>query len=151
MASGRSKHNPFAADNAASAMTGQLSVTIEISPGELLDKLTILEIKREKLTDPAKRANVDAEAAMLAAIAAREIAGSDGIKALTDALKAVNLKLWRIEDDIRDCERRHDFGVDFVELARSVYINNDVRARLKAEINRLLGAKFSEEKAYADY
>ena len=132
-------------------MAGARSIRIEVSPGELLDKLTILEIKRAKIAEPAKRANVTAELDMLAAVRARDIPPDAEIDRLEAELKAVNLALWEIEDDIRDCERAQDFGEAFVRLARSVYQTNDRRAAIKRAINDRLGARFVEEKSYKDY
>lgn len=134
-------------------MTGQTSgtLTIEIAPGELIDKITILEIKTERMTDAAKLANVRVELETLAAARDAEIAASDEMSRLTADLKAVNEALWMIEDDIRECERAGDFGPAFVELARSVYKTNDRRAALKREINELLGSHLIEEKSYKPY
>ncbi|MFM2129194.1 MAG: hypothetical protein RL477_740 [Pseudomonadota bacterium] len=127
------------------------TITIRISPGEVLDRLTILEIKAERMTDAAKLANVRRELDELAGVVARHIPKRDDIGRLHDQLKAVNGKLWVIEDDIRDCERARDFGAKFVELARAVYVTNDERARLKRAINEALGADIIEEKSYAPY
>lgn len=126
-------------------------ITIPISPGELIDKITILELKLENITEPAKLANVRREWDMLTAVRDAAVPTSPERDGLTTDLKAVNARLWRIEDDIRDCERRQDFGADFVALARSVYINNDDRARLKQAINSLLGSALVEEKSYQQY
>ena len=127
------------------------TVSVEVSPGELIDKITILEIKLERMTDPAKLGNVRAEWQTLTAARDAAVPTSARLDALTAGLKAVNERLWVIEDDIRDCERAKDFGANFVELARSVYISNDERARLKREINELLGSRLIEEKSYAAY
>lgn len=127
------------------------TVSVEISPGELIDKITILEIKLERMTDAAKLANVRAEWETLTAARDGAIYPSPDLDRLTAGLKAVNERLWAIEDDIRDCERAKDFGTKFVELARAVYISNDERARLKREINELLGSRLIEEKSYAAY
>ena len=130
-------------------MTGPVS--IEIAPGELIDKITILEIKAERITDPAKLANVRLELDTLAAVRDAALPGSSDLDRLTDDLKQVNEALWVIEDDIRNCERIGDFGERFVELARSVYRTNDVRADLKRQINVLLGSRLVEEKSYQPY
>lgn len=127
------------------------TVTIEIAPGELIDKITILEIKTAFISDPDKLANVRIELETLEKSRDSAIAPSPGMDRLTADLKAVNLELWKIEDDIRDCERDGDFGPKFVELARSVYKTNDRRAALKREINTLLGSRLVEEKSYQPY
>ena len=127
------------------------TITVEIAPGELIDKLTILDIKLERISDDAKRANVQIEWETLNAAKTAAVPSSEELDRLQGELKAVNEKLWVIEDDIRDCERDSDFGDTFVELARSVYITNDERARLKREINELLGSRLVEEKSYAAY
>ena len=127
------------------------TLTIEIAPGELIDKITILEIKSERIDDAAKLENVRTELSVLAAARDRAIAKSADLDRLTADLKQVNETLWVIEDDIRDCERASDFGPKFVELARAVYKTNDRRAALKREINVLLGSMLVEEKSYQPY
>jgi len=122
-----------------------------ISPGELLDKLTILTIKLDNITDATKRANVQVEHTLLSQVADEGIPKSDEITALNAALLSVNKELWDIEDDIRDCERAGDFGDEFIRLARAVYVTNDKRADLKKQINLALGSEIVEEKSYADY
>jgi hypothetical protein len=122
-----------------------------ISPGELLDKLTILQIKSENITDPAKLKNVGMEHAALQSVADTHIPKTEKLQSLTAALLRINKKLWAIEDDIRDCERASDFGDTFVQLARAVYVTNDKRADLKKQINLEMGSKLIEEKSYADY
>jgi Flp pilus assembly protein TadD len=138
---------------AAPAATGARgnAVAVEIAPGELIDKLTILEIKAERLTDPARLRNVRTELEALRAARERAVPLSPQLAALSAELRAVNEALWQIEDDIRLCERRQDFGPRFVELARSVYRTNDRRAELKRRINELLGSNLVEEKSYAAY
>jgi post-segregation antitoxin (ccd killing protein) len=126
-------------------------ILVEIAPGELMDKLTILEIKSERIGDPAKLVNVGFERDTLAAARDRAIAASPELAALTAELKRLNETLWEIEDHIRECERRQDFGPDFIALARSVYHSNDRRANVKRQINELLGSKLIEEKSYAAY
>ena len=121
---------------------------VEISAGELIDKITILEIKRERIADPAKLANVRRELEVLSTVRDREVASSSQLTELTAELRQVNEALWRIEDDIRDCEHRQEFGPRFIELARSVYRHNDRRAALKRSINELLGSRLTEEKSY---
>jgi hypothetical protein len=122
-----------------------------VSPGELCDKITILEIKADRMTDPAKLANVRHELAVLSATWADSGFDTHSVTGEVDALRAVNARLWAIEDDIRDCERRQDFGAEFVRLARAVYIENDERAAIKKRINVTLGAKIVEEKSYQPY
>ena len=127
-----------------------MRIPVEISPGELFDKLTILEIKANRIDDSAKLGNVRREWAVLGA-AARQLGTSPELVALKARLRLVNEKLWEIEDQIRGHERVGDFGTDFVELARAVYLTNDRRAALKKEINDLLKSDIAEEKSYADY
>lgn len=127
------------------------SIKIDAAPGELIDKITILEIKADRIDDAEKRANITYELATLTNARELAIETSDQIRELSDRLKSVNEKLWEIEDEIRLCERDGDFGARFVELARSVYRVNDQRAEIKREINKLLGARIVEEKSYADY
>jgi hypothetical protein len=124
---------------------------IEVSPGELIDKLTILEIKLDRIGDAETRRNVEAEHVVVHAAYEAHVPVSATLAALIDKLHEVNLRLWTIEDDIRDCERRHEFGPTFVALARSVYLSNDRRSELKREINALLGSKLREEKTYTVY
>jgi hypothetical protein len=126
-------------------------VTVDVSPGELLDKITILEIKSRRIADPAKLRNVAAELKALEEARRQALPQTPELAALTAELRAVNEALWEIEDDIRRCERDGDFGPRFVELARSVYRTNDRRAALKRRVNDLLGARVVEEKSYADY
>jgi hypothetical protein len=126
-------------------------ITAEIAPGELIDKITILEIKAERIEDPAKRANVQNELHLLNATRDRAIAGSPELDRLAIDLRVVNERLWDVEDSIRNCERARDFGLAFIELARSVYRLNDRRATLKRAINERLGSRLIEEKSYATY
>ncbi len=113
------------------------TISIPISPGELLDKLTILEIKLERIKDKEKLTNISYEYDSLKTIVQRDISQSPKLDTLYQELKLINGKLWDIEDDIRDCERNQDFSDTFVQLARSVYITNDKRASLKKDINRI--------------
>ncbi|MGB0695662.1 MAG: DUF6165 family protein [Rhodospirillaceae bacterium] len=123
-----------------------------VSWGDLIDRLTILEIKCEKISDPAKLDNVRTERDALAAVQATAVDSPPaGLADLTRDLKAVNKELWQIEDDIRDHEARQDFGSSFIALARAVYHTNDRRAALKKEVNLLMGSALVEEKSYADY
>ncbi len=106
-------------------------ILIPISPGELLDKITILQIKAERIADPAKVANVKTELDMLSKVWDESVVSDDVITALSIELKSINERLWEIEDDIRDEERNRRFGERFVELARAVYVTNDERADAK--------------------
>ena len=132
-------------------MTQDATITVEIAPGELFDKITILEIKSERITDTAKLENVRVELTALANARDAAITSFAKLADLTGQLKSINEQLWDIEDDIRDCERGQDFGEKFVELARSVYKSNDQRAALKRDINMLLGSHLVEEKSYINY
>ena len=133
-----------------------MSVVVPVSWGELVDKITILEIKAEKLSDSAKRANVIKELTELSQVRDAHLAciGAgviEGLHKLAMQLREINTTLWRVEDDIRECERQKDFGSVFIDLARAVYVTNDKRAELKREINLLLGSALVEEKSYAAY
>lgn len=128
-----------------------MPILVPVSWGELLDKITILDIKGRRIEDAAKRANVLRERAALDAVVAAAGPQPEGVAALIGQLTAVNEALWDIEDEIRDCERHKDFGPRFVELARSVYHSNDRRAALKRELNDLLGSELVEEKSYQPY
>ena len=127
------------------------SISVEVSSGELIDKITILEIKLERMDDEDKLKNVKLEWGTLTRARDEAIEATPELEKLTAALKQSNERLWEIEDDIRQFERDKDFGDKFVELARAIYINNDQRARLKREINELLGSRLIEEKSYAAY
>lgn len=132
-------------------MTPTLTLSVEIAAGELIDKITILEIKSERIADPAKLDNVRAELATLAAPRDAAIVSSPELTALCIRLRHINEQLWDIEDDIRACERNEDFGARFIALARAVYQSNDQRAALKRQINELLGSRLVEEKSYPGY
>jgi hypothetical protein len=132
-------------------MTQLQPIQVEIAPGELIDKLTILEIKARRMADTLKLQNVLFERDALARTRDAAIPPSPQLEELTRQLRAVNQSLWEIEDQIRDCERLQDFGTRFVQLARSVYRQNDLRAALKRQINQLLGSKLIEEKSYSVY
>lgn len=123
-------------------------VTIEVSPGELVDKITILELKAERLSDPSARFNVTTELALLCAARDAALPASAEMDALTDALREVNADLWSVEDDLRACEARGAFDAAFIALARSVYRLNDHRAALKRQLNLLLNSRLMEEKSY---
>jgi len=126
-------------------------VSVAVAPGELFDKLTILEIKTGRIADEAKLTNVRRELELLRAARDATVTPSAELDALVADLRRVNEELWEIEDNIRDCERGQDFGPRFVELARSVYHNNDRRAALKRRVNELLGSTIVEEKSYQPY
>ena len=127
------------------------TIQIEIAPGELIDKMTILEIKSARMTDSQKLKNVRVELDCLTRSRDEAILGNRQLDALTTQLKEVNEKLWDIEDNIRRCEQQQDFGETFIELARSVYQSNDRRAAIKKQINLLLGSHLVEEKEYVEY
>ena len=126
-------------------------IQVPVSFGELLDKIAILQIKSERMSDPAKLANVRRELEALERTWMAHPAAGHDIVRLRAELKAVNERLWEIEDEIRDQERGQTFGDTFVRLARAVYFENDERARIKREINLALGSTYVEEKSYQDY
>jgi hypothetical protein len=128
-----------------------MTVTIDVSPGELIDKITILELKSERIGDRDKLRHARHELGVLVAARDRGVAPSPALDAVTADLKAVNAALWNVEDELRGCERAGDFGPRFVELARSVYRLNDRRAALKLAINGLLDSAIVEVKSYAAY
>ena len=128
-----------------------MDILIPASAGELIDKITILEIKLKNIVDPVKNRNVSIELEALSKCFEENIIQSNEIEELKTNLKKVNSALWNIEDDIRKCEQAGEFGEQFLELARSVYRQNDKRAALKKEINIMLGSSIIEEKSYADY
>ena len=124
---------------------------VPVSYGELLDKIAILQIKSERMSDPAKLANVRNELSALEATWLAHPVASTDIARLRADLKAVNERLWVIEDDIRMKERAQAFDDGFIRLARAVYFENDERARIKKDINLALGSAYVEEKSYQDY
>ena len=126
-------------------------ILVPVSFGELLDKLSILQIKSERMSDPAKLANVRNELSALEQTWMAHSAAGGDIAELRAQLKAVNERLWVIEDDIRIKEKAQAFDDRFIQLARSVYFENDVRARIKKDINLALGSAYVEEKSYQDY
>ena len=128
-----------------------MSIKIDISYGELLDKITILEIKAERITDAVKLANVQTELNVLNETWANADIVENDISGPKAALKRVNESLWDIEDQIREMEAAKSFDEAFIALARSVYITNDERAAVKRQINELLGSKLIEEKSYQAY
>ena len=124
-------------------------LSVPVSAGELIDKIGILEIKVEHFRDAEKLRHVQQELKLLETVRGQAIAPSPQLAELTAQLRSVNGELWRIEDEIRLCERRQDFGPSFVELARAVYRTNDRRSELKRQINALVGSTIVEEKSYA--
>lgn len=126
-------------------------ILVPVSFGELLDKMAILEIKSERMSDTVKLDNVRRELAALEATWSAHPASQSDIAALRAQLKAVNERLWVIEDDIRIKEKAQAFDADFIRLARAVYFENDERARVKKAINLALGSTYVEEKSYQDY
>ncbi len=127
-----------------------VAILVPVAAGELIDKITILEIKMVKLNDAKQTKNVKKELNYLLEVFEQQF-DDDILEQLKGDLRKINEALWVIEDDLRSMERRGDFGVDFIELARSVYKKNDRRAALKKEINMLLGSEIIEEKSYQAY
>ena len=127
------------------------AILLEVGPGEMIDKITILKIKSERISDPEKLKNITHELTVLLDAHARHIDNSAKMQELEAALKKVNESLWVIEDDIRQCEADKDFGDKFIALARAVYRENDIRAQLKKEINLLAGSSIIEEKSYTSF
>lgn len=126
-------------------------ILVPISPGELLDKITILRIKAARMTDAAKLENVRHELALLEQTWARAVPAGAELAAEEHALETVNTRLWDIEDRIREHEAGRRFDASFIELARAVYVTNDERAAIKKRINVALGSKIVEEKSYRPY
>lgn len=124
---------------------------IPVSVGELVDKITILEIKSEKIQDSEKLGHIIDELKILQSYYQEHLADSTEVATFATQLKTINLTLWSIEDDIRVCESRQQFDETFIELARQVYLTNDERCRVKREINRLVGSAIVEEKSYKEY
>ena len=123
----------------------------EISSGELLDKISILEIKREKIKNKAYQQEINKEYKILKEVLNSNIKMTDKLKNLFKEIREVNQNLWDIEDKCRLCEKDKDFGKNFIELAREVYFNNDKRSKIKSEINKVLGSNIKEVKEYAPY
>ena len=126
-------------------------LNVQTSPGEFLDKLTILEIKSERIADPAKLANVRRELELLRATWAASPLAARDVSALLAGLRAANEALWEVEDRLRACEAGQRFDAEFVELARTVYRTNDRRAAIKRQLNLQLGSDLLEEKSYTPY
>lgn len=128
-----------------------MTIKVELAYGELLDKITILQIKSERITDENKLDNVNKELSLLNDLWQSDEKSSVDIVNEFTALKEINEKIWDIEDGIRDKERDKEFDEKFIELARSVYFSNDKRAEIKRAINMKLGSELIEEKSYSDY
>jgi hypothetical protein len=126
-------------------------ILVPVSPGELLDKITILRIKAARILDPAKLGNVKLELALLEATWRTSGCAAHDLAQEEHALQQVNEQLWDIEDRIRDKESRQTFDREFIELARAVYVSNDERAAIKKRINARLGSRIVEEKSYKQY
>jgi len=126
-------------------------ILVPVSPGEVIDKITILEIKRNFIKIDSKLININHEYDLLMDIYNSNFREVDGVEDLKEKLKNINLALWNIEDDIRDCERDKIFDEKFIKLARSVYVTNDQRSKVKMKINLLLNSELIEEKSYKDY
>ena len=123
----------------------------EISAGELLDKISILEIKLEKIKNKANQEKINKEYKILKEVQNSSIEVTEKLKALFKKIKEVNQNLWDIEDKLRFCEKNKDFGKNFIELARGVYFNNDKRSKIKSEINKILMSNIKEVKEYVQY
>ena len=133
-------------------MTGKSKkIQADISAGELLDKISILEIKLDKIKNKNSQEEINKEYKLLKEAQNSKIEANEKIQQLFEKVKEVNLKLWNIEDKIRICEKNKDFGKEFIELARAVYSTNDARSKIKSEINDLLGSNIKEVKQYVDY
>ena len=128
-----------------------MSIKIELSIGELLDKISILQIKAERIDDPSKVKNINKELDVLMSLGNDSPYSDTNLSAEINELKNINEALWDIEDKIRDKERNQLFDKDFIELARSVYFTNDKRAEIKRIINGKTGSELIEEKSYSDY
>ena len=126
-------------------------ILVEVSVGELLDKLSILEIKKEKIKDPEKLKFINDEYEILKSEFDKNVKSDDRLKQLFKVLKEINSRLWIIEDDKRLCEKNSDFGEKFIKLSRDVHLLNDNRAKLKLEINNYTGSKIKEIKEYTKY
>ena len=127
------------------------NLIMPVSPAELIDKITILEIKRQFIKDSTKLKNVNLEYKLLLDVLIKNVSGSEELDLLRSQLKEANMKLWDIEDKIRDLEKNKVFDKKFIELARLVYFTNDKRSEIKKDINKLLNSEIVEEKSYSDY
>ena len=126
-------------------------ILVEVSVGELLDKISILEIKKEIISDSVSLKIINSEYLVLNEQAKKNVSKSPKLTSLFDELKEINLKLWHIEDDKRMCEKNSDFGEKFIKLSRDVHFLNDKRAEIKLEINNYSGSKIKEVKKYTSY
>ena len=126
-------------------------IVVEVSVGELLDKISILEIKKEKIKDPEKLRFINNEHEVLKDQFLKNVKSDEKVDSLFKFLKEINNKLWVIEDDKRLCEKNSDFGDDFIKLSRDVHFLNDERAKIKLEINNHTGSKIKEIKEYTSY
>ena len=126
-------------------------IIVEVSIGELLDKISILEIKQEKIKDPEKLKFINNEHSILKDQLEKNIKSDDNLNKLYQSLKEINAKLWIIEDDKRQCEKDKDFGEKFIKLSRDVHFLNDDRAKIKLEINNHTGSAIKEIKEYTSY
>ena len=126
-------------------------ILIEVSVGELLDKISILEIKKDKIKDPEKLEYIEDELSILKKEFKNNIKSDPKVDKLYQSLKIINLRLWTIEDDKRKCEKEKDFTENFIKLSRDVHILNDDRAKIKLEINNYTGSKIKEIKEYTSY
>ena len=126
-------------------------ILVEVSVGELFDKISILEIKKEKIKDPKKLKHINDEYNILDEQLKKNVNSDEKISKLFHTLKEINSKLWEIEDEKRLCEKNSDFGENFVQLSRNVHLLNDKRANIKLEINNITGSKIKEVKEYTNY
>ncbi len=126
-------------------------IIVEVSIGELLDKISILEIKQEKIKDPEKLKFINNEYSILKSQLEKNIVSDEKLNSLYQSLKKINTKLWVIEDDKRQCEKDKDFGEKFIRLSRDVHFLNDDRAKIKLEINNHTGSTIKEIKEYTSY
>ena len=126
-------------------------ILVEVSVGELLDKISILEIKKEKIKDPEKLKFINDEHSILKGQLDQNVKSDDNLNSLFQSLKEINDKLWIIEDDKRMCEKKSDFTENFIKLSRDVHFLNDDRAKIKLEINNHTGSKIKEIKEYTSY
>ena len=126
-------------------------ILTEISAGELLDKISILEIKLDNIKDKTKLSEINKEYKSLKETKKSNIENTENLQKLINQLKEINFKLWNIEEEKRVCEKNKDFGNNFIQLSRNVYLNNDKRAKIKSELNKLLGSNIKEIKQYTNY